>query len=182
MAQDTRIPSQPDAERSLFGSNQPSPAPASRLPWIVAASAIALLLAVLVLASRHKTLPANTVLPLDPYAVNVVFTDPVPSESTSLSGGKSTYVDGHVRNIGQSTLTGATLQVLFLNDEALPPQVETVPLTLIRTHTPYVDTQPLSAAPLAPGEDREFRLIFEDIRSNWNQGPPQIHVVTAKLK
>ena len=74
-------------------------------------------------------------------------------------------------------LPAATVQVLFANDEALPPQIETVPLALIRTHEPYVDTQPISDAPLAPGDDREFRLIFEDIRGNWNQQLPEIHVV-----
>jgi len=60
---------------------------------------------------------------------------------------------------------------------ALPPQIETLPLALIRTHEPYVDTQLVSAAPIAPGDDREFRLIFEDINSNWNQQLPEIHVV-----
>ena len=49
------------------------------------------------------------------------------------------------------------------------PQVETVPLTLIRTHEPYVDTEPVSAAPIKAGEVREFRLIFENIGANWNQ-------------
>ena len=140
------------------------------------------MLGLLLVLSHHKTLPPNTVLPLDPYAASIVFTDLVPSESTSLSGGKSTYLDGHVRNTGSRTVDSATLQVLFLNDEAMPPQVETLPLTLIRTREPYVDTQPLSAAPLGPGEDREFRLIFENIRSNWNQQSPQIHVVAVRLR
>ncbi len=99
------------------------------------------------------------------------------SESTLLSGGKSTFLDGRVRNTGPRTVTGATLQVLFGNDEALPPQVETVPLTLIRTHNPYVDTQPLASSPLQPGGEREFRLIFENIGSNWNQTLPEIHIV-----
>lgn len=178
MAEETQNPSGPE----LFGSRTPAPAPPSRLPWIIAVSVVVIGLAVLLLAGRHNALPSHAVLPLDPYAGNVVFSVLVPSESTSISGGKSTYLDGHVRNIGPRTLTGATLQVLFLNDEALPPQVETLPLTLIRTHVPYIDTQPLSAAPLGPGEDREFRLIFENIRSNWNQALPQIHVVSAKLR
>ena len=41
-------------------------------------------------------------------------------------------------------MTGITVQVIFRNDEAMPPQVETLPLTLIRTREPYIDTQPVS--------------------------------------
>ncbi len=189
MASDPPSPLTPDSNvrrsanpGNLFAGSQPQPAPRSALPWVIAASVVVLVLAVLLVAGRHKPVPANTLLPLDPYAANVVFTDLTPSESTSLSGGKSTYVDGHVRNTGLRTLEAATVQVLFLNAEAMPPQVETLPLTLIRTREPYVDTQPLSAAPLGPGEDREFRLIFENIRTNWNQQSPQIHVVAAKLR
>ena len=38
-----------------------------------------------------------------------------------------------------------------------------MPLNLIRTHQPYIDTEPVSAAPIAPGETREFRLIFDHV-------------------
>jgi hypothetical protein len=104
------------------------------------------------------------------------------SESTSLSGGKSTFIDGKIRNAGTATVTGITVQVLFRNEEQMPPQVETLPLALIRTREPYVDTQPVSAAPLKPGEEREFRLIFESIPQNWNMQMPDIHVVRVDLK
>ena len=171
-----------ESASGLFGNVTPPSAPRSVLPWIVAAALVVLLLLVLLITGKHHAPASNSILPPDPYAVNLVFTDLLPSESTSLSGGKSTFVDGHVRNTGTRTLTAATLQVLFLNDEANPPQVETVPLTLIRTREPYIDTQLLNLAPLGPGEDREFRLIFENITTNWNQQPPQIHLVSAKLK
>ncbi len=119
----------------------------------------------------------NQVLPADPYARNLVFTQLAMSESTSLSGGKSTFIDGHVKNTGPDTLTGVTVQVLFRNDVGLSPQVETLPLTLIRTHEPYVDTEPMSAAPLKPGDDAEFRLIFETVSANWNQQMPEMQTV-----
>jgi hypothetical protein len=111
------------------------------------------------------------------YAPNLAFSHVQMSESTSLSGGKSTYIDGHVTNNGKQTVTSVNLHVVFKNNEAMPPQIEITPLNLIRTREPYVDTQPVSAAPLAPGAEREFRLIFENINSNWNQQEPEIHVV-----
>jgi hypothetical protein len=114
--------------------------------------------------------------------VNLPLSELAMSESTSLSGGKSTFIDGKVRNAGSATVTGITVQVLFRNEEGMPPQVETLPLTLIRTREPYVDTQPVSAAPLKQGDSREFRLIFESIPANWNMQMPEIHVVRVDLK
>ena len=104
------------------------------------------------------------------------------SESTSLSGGKSTFLDGQVRNAGARTVTGVGVQVLFANDEGMPPQIATVPLMLIRTHEPYVDTEPVSADPLKPGQQREFRLTFEALPGNWNTQLPEIHLVRVTTK
>jgi hypothetical protein len=105
------------------------------------------------------------------------------SESTSLSGGKSTFIDGVVSNTGSSTVSAVTVQVLFKNEEQMPPQVETIPLMLIRTREPYVDTQTVGATPLKPGDVREFRLIFESIPANWNMQMPEVRVVrTAEVK
>lgn len=172
-------PSHPE----LFASGRQERPPTSLLPWAIAGAAVLLVLAILLLAGRQRSTAAtNTVLPLDSYAASLPISGVTMSESTSLSGGKSTFLDGHLRNTGTKTVTAATVQVLFANDESLPPQVERLPLTLIRTREPYVDTQPLSAAPLAPGEEREFRLIFETIGANWNQQVPQIHIVNVTTR
>jgi len=153
------------------------------VPWVIAGMVVLLGLAVMLVMGRHKDgPPPNAVLPLDPYAATMTFSEPKMSESTSLSGGKSTYIDGRVKNSGTKTVTGATVQVLFANDMAMPPQVETLPLTLIRTHEPYVDTQMIADAPLAPGDEREFRLIFENVATNWNQQLPEIHVVKVSTR
>jgi hypothetical protein len=162
-----------------------SPPPSERsstpiVAWAIAGGVLVLALVVVLLTARHAPAPAaaTTVLPLDAYAPSLVFSGLQMSESTSLSGGKSTFIDGHVHNTGNRTVVGATLQVLFSNfDATQPPQLESVPLTLIRTHEPYIDTEPVSAAAIAPGETREFRLIFEDISPNWSQQLPEIHAV-----
>jgi hypothetical protein len=175
--------SQPGAP-PLFTTPKPEPSSNPLLAWSIAGAVIlVLVVAILALTHRKPAPPVNAILPLDPYAQNLAISQIVMSESTSLSGGKSTYIDGHVRNTGSRTVTGATVQVLFGNfDPAQPPQLETTPLTLIRTHEPYIDTEPISAAPLAPGDDREFRLIFEDISPNWNQQLPEIHPIQIALK
>ena len=150
--------------------------------WMVAGGVVLAILAGLVLAGRKKAPIITGIQPPAAYAVNLPLTGLAMSESTSLSGGKSTFIDGKIRNAGSATVTGVTVQVLFRNEEQMPPQVETVPLALIRTREPYVDTQPVSAAPLKPGEEREFRLIFESIPQNWNMQMPDIHVVRVDLK
>ncbi len=163
---------------NLFSSRPPERQPFNYVPWVIAGAVVLLGIAVLLVMGHHKAgPPPNAVLALDPYASSLVFSDIQMSESTSLSGGKSTYIDGHVKNAGTKTVTGATVQVLFANDVAMPSQVETVPVALIRTHEPYIDTQPMSDAPLAPGDEKEFRLIFENVATNWNQQLPEIRVV-----
>jgi hypothetical protein len=167
----------------IFVAKQPEGSGMPLSAWVVAGLVVLAILAGLVFAGRRKSaVPANTIQPLAAYAASLPLSQLAMSESTSLSGGKSTFVDGHIQNTGSQTVTGVTVQVLFRNEEAMPPQVETLPLSLIRTREPYIDTQPVSAAPLKPGDDREFRLIFEAIPTNWNMQLPEIRIVRVDTK
>ena len=131
-----------------------------------------------VYAGRKKPAAApNTLQPADAYAVSLPLSQFAMSESGNLSGGKLTYLDGHVSNAGGRTVTSVTVQVVFGNDEAMPPQIDTLPLRLIRTRQPYVDIEPVSADPLKPGDDREFRLTFETVPDNWNTQMPVVRVI-----
>jgi hypothetical protein len=164
----------------LFAKRSPEPGDGSTMmmTWGLAGLVVVLALVAVVFSTHRKpTVAPNSIRALDPYAASLTFADLQMSESSALSAVKVTYIDGHLRNTGGKTVSGATVQVLFGNDEQLPPQVETLPVTLIRTHEPYVDTEPVSADPIRPGQEREFRLIFENIGANWNQQLPQIRVV-----
>ena len=114
---------------------------------------------------------------MDPYAASLTIADVQMSEARNFAGGKVTYLDGKITNRGDRTLTGVTVQVAFRNDLKEIAQKETMPLSLIRTRDPYVDTQPVSASPLKPGEQREFRLIFDTVAGDWNGQYPEIRVV-----
>jgi len=57
-----------------------------------------------------------------------------------------------------------------------------VPLMLIRTREPYIDTEPVSAAPLKPGDDREFRLTFETVAENWNTQMPEVRIIETSSR
>jgi hypothetical protein len=166
----------------MFASKPPEGGGTPVMAWGVAGLAVLVVVVILVLMGRHKAAVPPTIQPLAAYAANLPLSQLAMSESTSLSGGKSTFIDGHVKNTGSQTVSVITVQVLFRNDEAMPPQIETLPLSLIRTREPYIDTQPVSAAPLKPGDERDFRLIFDAIPANWNMQMPEIRIIQVDAK
>jgi hypothetical protein len=166
----------------MFASKPPEGGGIPVMAWGVAGLAVLIVVGVLVMMGRHKAIAPNTVQPLAPYAASLPLSRLAMSESTSLSGGKSTFIDGHIQNTGSQTVSGITVQVIFRNEEAMPPQIDTLPLSLVRTREPYVDTQSVSASPLKPGDERDFRLIFESIPANWNTQMPEIRITQVEAK
>jgi hypothetical protein len=151
--------------------------------WGVAALIVVVLVGALVFLGRKKPVAVpDTLLPADAYAASLPLSQFAMSESTNLTGGKQTYLDGHIGNTGDRTVTAVTVQVVFRNDVDLAPQIDTVPLTLIRVKDPYIDIEPVSAAPLRPGDDREFRLTFETVPENWNQQMPEVRIIHAGVR
>jgi hypothetical protein len=169
-------------EAPIFGTDPEARAGLPIAVWVVAALIVAVVVGVLVFAGKKPPAAPNTLQPAAAYAASLPLSQLAMSESTSISGTKVTYLDGHVQNTGSSTVAGATVQVVFQNDEQLAPQIDTMPLTLIRTRQPYVDTEPVSADPLKPGDDREFRLIFESVPANWNTQMPEVRIIQTSLK
>ena len=125
-------------------------------------------------------LPVTT--PAAPYASNLAIDGLTMSESSNLAGGKVTYVDGHIVNKGDRTVTGITAQILFRNIAHEVAQNETQQLKLIRTRDPYIDIQPVSAAPLKPGDERDFRLIFDAVTQDWDGVYPEIRIIAVNTK
>jgi hypothetical protein len=150
------------------------------LPIAIAAAAVVVIAAIVILVMEHGRTGA-TVTPVsaaaDPYAANLPITDLVMSESANLAGGKVTYIDGHIANTGSRTVTGVTVQILFRNIAKEVVQNETQPLKLIRIRDPYIDTEPVAAAPLNPGDGHDFRLIFDAVSPDWDGAYPQIRIL-----
>ncbi len=159
--------------------------PQSLLPWIIAGVVVLVGIGVLLLAGGHKTVanPGGAGLaPPAAYASHLVLNHVQMSESANLSGGKLTYLDGEIANHGDQTLRAITVQVAFHNAGTQLAQKETMPLNLIRTRQPYVDIQPVSAAPLTPGATREFRLIFDHVAEDWDQQYPEVRVIAVETR
>jgi antitoxin (DNA-binding transcriptional repressor) of toxin-antitoxin stability system len=175
-----------DADRK----QQPQLVPSSNeernwLPLAIAAAVVLVLAAVLVLVLEHGK-PAAKVTPIsaapDPYAASLPLTRLAMSESANLAGGKVTYLDGHIANQGNRTVTSIAVQVLFRNAAHEVAQNETQPLKLIRMSQPYIDIEPVSAAPLKPGDEHDFRLIFDAVSPDWDGAYPDLRIVRVESK
>ena len=155
------------------------------MPLAIAAGVI-VVVAVIVIAIMERGKGPATVTPIsaqpDPYAASLALSDVKMSESSNLAGGKVTYIDGHITNNGNKTVTGIAMQVLFRNAANEVAQNETQAVKWIRTRDPYVDLEPVSAAPIKPGEGRDFRLIFDAVTEGWNGVYPEMRIVHVDAK
>ena len=157
------------------------------LPLGLAAGVVVVAVAVAVLSLEHantrgKITVAPISAPLDPYAQSLSLTRLAMSEAGNLAGGKVTYLDGHIANIGARTVTAVTVQVLFRDFAHEVAQNETLPLRLIRVREPYIDMEPVSAAPLTPGGEQDFRLIFDGVKPDWDGAYPEIRILHVETK
>ena len=175
----------PDGELDFLGSHQTREAK-SWLPWIIAAAVVVLGLGIWVIvgtrANPDTPSTGTGMAPADPYAASLPISGLQMSEANTFSGAKVTYIDGQIANTGNRTLTAITVQVGFHSDVGQYAQRLAVPLSLIRTREPYVDIQPVSSAPLEPGQKRDFRLIFDTVPPDWNQQYPEVRVISVRSK
>ncbi|MFZ0632419.1 MAG: DUF2393 family protein [Acidobacteriaceae bacterium] len=178
--------SAPGSGSGLFPSDHPeTPEPRSPLPWVIAGGVVILVLAAIVFFN-HSSAPANPggagLAPPDPYAASLTISNLQMSQADSAIGGQSTYLDGQITNHASETITAITVQVAFRDVTNQLVQKETMPLNLIRTREPYVDTESVRADPILPNQTREFRLIFDHVSQNWNQNYPEIRVIAVTGK
>jgi hypothetical protein len=155
------------------------------LPLVVAAAVVLVVAAVVIFSLEHHKSGAGVTpisAPLDAYAGSLSITRLAMSESENLSGGKVTYIDGHIANTGSRTVSGITVQVLFRDYVHEVAQNETQPLKFIRMRSPYIDVEPVSAAPLKPGGEQDFRLIFDAVKPDWDGAYPEIRIIRVETK
>jgi Protein of unknown function (DUF2393) len=183
--QEDELRPKPDEVPGFLASHQTREA-TSWLPWIIAAAVVVVGLGVwIVVGTRaNPDIPSSGtgMAPADPYAANLPISGLQMSEANSFSGAKVTYIDGQIANTGNRTLTAITVQVGFHSDVGQYAQRVAVPLSLIRTRQPYVDIEPVSAAPIEPGQQRDFRLIFDAVPADWNLQYPEVRVISVHSK
>ena len=118
----------------------------------------------------------------DAYAARVQISDIKMSSAENLVGGAVTYIEGAITNHGDKTVTDARVEATFLSTMNDVAQKEQTGLHIIRNNGVYDDAVEFSNAPLGPGQSARFRLAFEHISAQWNQSPPDIHVLRVATK
>jgi hypothetical protein len=177
-------PTTPPGHSVLFASEGPNghgpmgTAERNWMPWIVAAIVILVILALAFFSGGHRG-GHNASAAVDPYAAQLAVSNVQLSQASNFAGDQLTYVDGTITNRGTKTVTAITVRVLFPNDDGEPPQAEQLPVNMIRTREPYVDTESVGAAPLKPGATQDFRLVFDDVSGLWNQQLPTIKIASV---
>jgi hypothetical protein len=167
---------------------QPSPGASSNpekrswLPVGIAAALLLALVAVLLVLTGHKKPLAEVSNTPDPYASSLTLSNLAMSESSNLAGGKVTYVDGHIANTGNRTVTGVTVEVIFRDYAKKVAQRESMPLMLVRMREPYIDTETVAAAPLKPGTGQDFRLNFDQVSADWAGELPEVRILQVHSK
>jgi len=157
------------------------------LPLGLAAGVVIVGIVVAVVSQEHGSTRGKITVtpisaPLEPYSQSLSVTRLAMSEAGNLAGRKVTYLDGHIASRGARTVTAVGVQVLFRDAAHEVAQNETLPLRLIRVREPYVDLEPISAAPLAPGGEQDFRLIFDAVSPDWDGAYPEIRILHVESK
>jgi hypothetical protein len=148
-------------------------------PGLVAAVAVAAMVVfgILLALEKHRPAPTGSA----EYAAHLQLSNMRVSQSESVSGALSTFVDGQVVNNGDQTVTAATVEAQFAWSGG-QAQTATAPLAIVHMRQPVVDTVPLSTAPLAPGQQADFRLIFDSVKSGSNIQVTNVRVLQASTR
>jgi hypothetical protein len=167
----------------MDGLIDPSPVPAERDTsgrTIVIAIAVIIAIAgvaALLLREHPQPKPGSP-----PYAASLKFSDLKMSQAQNFVGATVTYIDGTLNNTGDKMLAHAVVQVTFKDSYGQVAQIEHVPIKVLQTGGPYDDTVDLTVAPLASGQSKPFRLIFEHVSEQWNQAYPELQITEVTMK
>jgi hypothetical protein len=145
-------------------------------PKLLGIAAILIVAAVVVFLQRPKPHPPA---PINPYAARLKISGIQLSAAQNFIGAKVTYIDGTLTNPGNQTVTSAIIHVTFRDAYGQVAQIDDVPVRILQTNGPYPDTIDLAASPLAPGKSKPFRLIFDHVSEQWNQGLPELQVANV---
>jgi hypothetical protein len=148
-------------------------------PWIPMAGGAALVLVILaafvLLGHNRKSASSG---PTDPNLAKLKISDLHMATAQNFAGGSVTYIEGKITNTSDRKVIDARVEVLFKNSLGETAQKDTLPVTILLRSTPYIDYGSLEAAPLAPGQGRDFRLTLEHVSTDWDGQVPQVRLVT----
>lgn len=150
--------------------------------WVAAVVGIVVVAVVVGLLAWFGRSEKSATAPPDPYLANIKVSDIKMAAAQNFVGGTVTYVEGKIVNLGDKTVIGATAEVIFRNSLGEVVQKEDVPVRVLAWQGPDRDIVDLRNAPLKPGSVADFRLTIEgNISTDWNQGYPEVKIVSVKV-
>ena len=148
----------------------------SWMPLAIGAAVIVVGLIVAFILSRNQ--PQQTgPAPEDPYAANLKIMDVKASKAKNFAGVSVYYLEGQIANMGPKTVSGALVEAVFRNALGQVVDRQTQNLTILQQRPGYTDSVSLREHPLTPNMQDEFRLTFEHISADWNQGVPELRFI-----
>ena len=99
------------------------------------------------------------------------------SEARNFAGASVYYLEGKIANNGTKMVTGATVEAVFRNALGEVVDDQKQQLMILEERPGYTDAVPLAQHPLTANMQMEFRLTFEHISADWNQGGPEIRFI-----
>jgi len=139
----------------------------------IAAAALVVLVAIAIIASRHRTHSSRIETPLTAeqkdYLANIAVTDAKMSAAQNFLGQTVIYMDGQVANNGPRAVKEIEVQLEF---------VDILGQVVLRDRA-----KPLSppAPALKPGEIRAFQFFFDHMSTQWNQAPPRVTIRSVQF-
>lgn len=150
-------------------------------PFLIGGVALLAIVAAVLVSSRA---PTSIAPQASPYAANLKLSDVKLSAAENYVGGTVTYLDVKITNTGSQTLTGAQMRAVFKNTLGQVVQTEMLtPHVLVDNQMAgYPDLVELGRDPIKPGQSKTVRLALEHISADWDNNPPEMELVSLKLK
>jgi len=146
------------------------------VPLLIGAGVIVLAVVVGLIISRTQPQPTGPV-PEDPYSANLKVADVRASEAKNFAGVSVYYLEGQIANLGSKAITGATVEAVFRNSLGQVVDRQAQALTILEQRPGYTDSVSLNLHPLTPNMQDQFRLTFDHISADWNQGVPELRFI-----
>jgi hypothetical protein len=159
---------------------EPEPSSSWR-PIAIATGTVVVVLVLVYAFSCHGKPPAGAAA-APAYAANLEISELHLSTAENFVGSQVTYLEGKVANHGDKVVIGGDVETVFRNMLGEIVDKQTQPLSIEITVLGSPDWVGLNAAPLVPGQIASFRLTFEHISADWNQGYPEVRFVSIKTK
>lgn len=148
-------------------------------PILVGIVIVGILVGILALLLRSEQKKPT---PPPAYAANLKFSDLKTSAAQNFAGATVSYLDGAITNTGDMTVIHATVQITFKDELGQTAQREELPIRVLRAGGPYDEAVDLNLSPLAPGQSKPFRLIFDNISAQWNHAYPDLQITQVSTK